>query len=61
MSTVEQAILRVRMVEDIVKNLENSLREAEELLRQMEFSLRDSEEADEGNIGFKEPKEWEDL
>lgn len=62
MSTVEQAILRTRMVADIVDDLERRLAEAKELLLQMETSLRDSKEAVEDNVVFRGPVEdWEDL
>lgn len=47
MSTVEKALVHVRMVADIVSDLERRLQEAEELLRQAESSLRDAE-AEEG-------------
>lgn len=62
MSTVQQAILRTRMVADIVDDLERRLAEAKEILRQMEISLRDSKEAAEDNVVFSGPVEdWEDL
>lgn len=60
MSTVEKALVHVRMVADIVSDLERRLQEAEELLRQAESSLRDAEAA-KGNSGFKEITDWEDL
>lgn len=61
MSTVEQALAQVRMVADVMDDLECRLHEAEELLLQLESSIRDLKEADEGNIGFKEITDWEDL
>lgn len=61
MSTVEKALVHVRMVADIVSDLERRLQEAEELLRQAEASLRDAE-AEEGHVAFEGPvSSWEDL